>query len=203
MWDNPRLLHLSANVLFALAGLLLATIALQLLLRSPLVPVREVVVRGELHRVNHEEVTSALEGAGGNFFAADLGAVRVRLERVGWVRRVEARRVWPDRIEAPQGNYDYQNKYFTDDTKYICPCGLPSAKEAQLAALCLKAFEVLGCSGWGRIDLMLDAKGDPWLLEVNTSPGMTSHSLVPMAARADGISYEDLCLRILESANVG
>jgi D-alanine-D-alanine ligase len=107
------------------------------------------------------------------------------------------------RIEAPQGNYDYQNKYFTDDTKYICPCGLPSAKEAQLAALCLKAFDVLGCSGWGRIDLMLDAKGDPWLLEVNTSPGMTGHSLVPMAAKADGIGYEDLCVRILESANVG
>ena len=107
------------------------------------------------------------------------------------------------RIEAPQGNYDYQNKYFTDDTKYICPCGLPAAKEAQIAALCLKAFEVLGCSGWGRIDLMIDAKGDPWLLEVNTSPGMTGHSLVPIAAKAVGISYEDLCVRILGSANVG
>jgi D-alanine-D-alanine ligase len=106
------------------------------------------------------------------------------------------------RIEAPQGNYDYQNKYFTDDTKYVCPCGLPAAKEAQLAALCLKAFEVVGCSGWGRIDLMLDAKGDPWLLEVNTSPGMTSHSLVPMAARADGISYEDLCVKVLEGAEL-
>jgi cell division protein FtsQ len=100
MWDNPRLLNLSANVLFALAGLLLTTILLQLLLRSPLVPIKEVVVRGELQRVSHEEVTSALEGAGGNFFAADLGAVRGRLERVGWVRRVEARRVWPDRIEV-------------------------------------------------------------------------------------------------------
>ena len=107
------------------------------------------------------------------------------------------------RIEAPQGNYDYQNKYFTDDTKYICPCGLPAPKEAQLAALCLKAFEVLGCTSWGRIDLMLDAKGDPWLLEVNTSPGMTGHSLVPMAARADGISYEDLCVKVLEGAHVG
>ncbi len=107
------------------------------------------------------------------------------------------------RIEAPQGNYDYQNKYFTDDTKYICPCGLPSQKEEAFKALSLKAFKLIGCTGWGRIDLMLDAKGDPWLLEVNTSPGMTGHSLVPMAARAVGISYEDLCVRILEGANVG
>ena len=107
------------------------------------------------------------------------------------------------RIEAPQGNYDYQNKYFTDDTKYLCPCGLPSQKEEALKALSLKAFRAVGCTGWGRIDLMLDAKSDPWLLEVNTSPGMTGHSLVPMAARAVGISYEDLCIRILGGAHVG
>ena len=107
------------------------------------------------------------------------------------------------RIDAPKGNYDYQNKYFTDDTKYICPCGLPAQKEEALKALALAAFRLAGCSGWGRVDLMLDAKGDPWLLEVNTSPGMTGHSLVPMAARACGISYEDLCIRILEGANVG
>ncbi len=107
------------------------------------------------------------------------------------------------RIEAPQGNYDYQNKYFTDDTKYHCPCGLPSKKEEELKALALQAFRVAGCSGWGRIDLMLDSKHKPWLLEVNTSPGMTGHSLVPMAARAVGMSYEDLCLRILELAHVG
>jgi D-alanine-D-alanine ligase len=107
------------------------------------------------------------------------------------------------RIEAPQGNYDYQHKYFTDDTKYICPCGLPAKKEKELQALSLEAFRVAGCSGWGRIDLMLDAKKRPWLLEVNTSPGMTGHSLVPMAARAVGISYEDLCVKILELAHVG
>ena len=107
------------------------------------------------------------------------------------------------RIEAPQGNYDYQNKYFTDDTKYICPCGLPPAKEQALQALALKAFRLTGCTGWGRVDLMLDAKGDPWLLEVNTSPGMTGHSLVPMAARAVNISYEDLCVKILERSHVG
>ena len=106
------------------------------------------------------------------------------------------------RIEAPQGNYDYQNKYFTDDTKYICPCGLPAQKEEALKALALDSFELLGCAGWGRVDLMLDANGDPWLLEANTSPGMTSHSLVPMAARAVGVSYEDLCVKILEGSGL-
>ncbi len=106
------------------------------------------------------------------------------------------------RIEAPQGNYDYRNKYFTDDTKYICPCGLPARKEEALKVLALDSFKVLGCSGWGRVDLMLDDKGDPWLLEANTSPGMTSHSLVPMAARAVGISYEDLCVKILEGTGL-
>jgi len=107
------------------------------------------------------------------------------------------------RIEAPQGNYDYQNKYFTDDTKYHCPSGLPSEKEVALQALALKAFRVVGCLGWGRVDLMLNRQGRAFLLEVNTVPGMTDHSLVPKAARAVGMSYEDLCLRILEAAHVG
>ncbi|MGH8720666.1 MAG: D-alanine--D-alanine ligase [Burkholderiales bacterium] len=107
------------------------------------------------------------------------------------------------RIEAPQGNYDYQHKYFSDDTKYLCPCGLAPQREAALKALSLEAFRLIGCSGWGRVDLMLDAAGDPWLLEVNTVPGMTDHSLVPMAARAAGLSYEDLCMRILGEAHVG
>ena len=107
------------------------------------------------------------------------------------------------RIEAPQGNYDYQNKYFTDDTKYHCPCGLPAAEEQALQALALRAFRLVGCTGWGRVDLMLDATGNPQLLEVNTSPGMTGHSLVPMAARQVGIAYEDLCVKVLEAAHVG
>jgi D-alanine-D-alanine ligase len=104
------------------------------------------------------------------------------------------------RIEAPQGNYDYQNKYFTDDTKYHCPAGLPAAKEQELQALALRSFKLIGCAGWGRVDLMLDSAGKPYLLEVNTAPGMTGHSLVPMAAKATGVAYEDLCVKILQSA---
>ncbi len=107
------------------------------------------------------------------------------------------------RIEAPNGNYDYQHKYFGDETKYLCPCGLPAKTEQELMALSLEAFRLVGCSGWGRVDFMLDAQARPWLLEVNTSPGMTGHSLVPIAARAVGMSYEDLCLKILEGAHVG
>jgi len=105
------------------------------------------------------------------------------------------------RIVAPEGNYDYQNKYFTDDTKYLVPCGLPEGEEAAIQELVVKAYRVLGCRGWGRIDVMIDAgTRKPSLLEINTSPGMTGHSLVPMSARAAGISYEDLCLQLLADA---
>jgi D-alanine-D-alanine ligase len=107
------------------------------------------------------------------------------------------------RIVAPQGNYDYQNKYFTDDTQYLVPCGLPAGEEAAIQALVLKAYQVLGCRGWGRIDVMIDAATRrPYLLEINTSPGMTGHSLVPMSARADGMSYEALCLHLLQCATL-
>jgi D-alanine-D-alanine ligase len=107
------------------------------------------------------------------------------------------------RLETPRTFYDYEAKYFADDTRYVCPCGLPEAREQRVRQVAFDAFELLGCSGWGRVDLMLDRAGDPYLLEVNTVPGMTDHSLVPMAARAKGISFEDLCVRILESAHVG
>jgi D-alanine-D-alanine ligase len=107
------------------------------------------------------------------------------------------------RIVAPEGNYDYQNKYFTDDTKYLVPCGLPEGEEQAIQELVVKAYRVLGCRGWGRVDVMIDAKTrQPSLLEINTSPGMTGHSLVPMSARAAGISYEDLCLMLLASASL-
>ncbi|MDP2262450.1 MAG: D-alanine--D-alanine ligase [Hydrogenophaga sp.] len=105
------------------------------------------------------------------------------------------------RIVAPDGNYDYQNKYFTDDTQYLVPCGLPEGEEAAIQALVLQAFITLGCRGWARADVMIDAATRrPYLLEINTSPGMTGHSLVPMSARAAGLSYEDLCLSLLASA---
>ena len=107
------------------------------------------------------------------------------------------------RIEAPHGNYDYQHKYFSNETQYHCPCGLPAAEETQLQALVMRAAEALGCAGWGRADLMLRDDGRAFLLEMNTSPGMTGHSLVPMAARAAGIEFDDLVLRILELAHVG
>lgn len=107
------------------------------------------------------------------------------------------------RIEAPQGNYDYHNKYFSDETKYHCPAGLPDAQEQEIRATCLSAFAVVGCSGWGRLDLILRADGSYSLLEVNTSPGMTGHSLVPMAARQAGIAFPDLCVEILGTSHVG
>ena len=107
------------------------------------------------------------------------------------------------RIVAPEGNYDYQNKYFTDDTQYLVPSGLPLAEEAAIEAMVVKAYQVLGCRGWGRVDVMIDAvTRQPYLLEINTSPGMTGHSLVPMSAKAAGIHYEALCCQLLESATL-
>ena len=107
------------------------------------------------------------------------------------------------RLETPRTFYDYEAKYFADDTRYICPCGLPAGEESRLQRMALEAYRLLGCSGWGRVDLMLDRAGNPYLLEVNTIPGMTDHSLVPMAARARGLTFEDLVVAILEGAHVG
>jgi D-alanine-D-alanine ligase len=107
------------------------------------------------------------------------------------------------KLETPREFYDYEAKYLSNDTRYLLPSGLPAKKERELQELCLAAFRTLGCEGWGRVDLMLNQRGRPFLLEVNTAPGMTDHSLVPMAARAVGLSYEDLCVKILEGAHVG
>lgn len=104
------------------------------------------------------------------------------------------------RIQPAGEYYDYHAKYVAEDTQYHCPCGLEAALEAELQALCLQAFEALGARGWGRIDFMLDEQLRPWLIEANTVPGMTTHSLVPMAARARGIEFDELCWRVLETS---
>ena len=106
------------------------------------------------------------------------------------------------KIVAPEGNYDYQNKYFTDTTQYFCPSELPAEMEEAIRDLAEKAFRTLGCRGWSRADVLVRASDQQlFLLEINTSPGMTSHSLVPMAARATGMSYEDLCLHLVANAS--
>jgi D-alanine-D-alanine ligase len=107
------------------------------------------------------------------------------------------------KIVAPEGAYDYQNKYFTDEVSYLVPSGLPPAEESEIQRLVLAAYRTLGCRGWGRADLMIRASDrKPFLLEMNTSPGMTSHSLVPKSAAAAGIGYEQLCLEILALARL-
>ncbi|MGL6048038.1 MAG: D-alanine--D-alanine ligase [Vogesella sp.] len=107
------------------------------------------------------------------------------------------------KIEPATEYYDYQAKYFRDDTVYRCPSGLAADVEARARELALQAFKVLGCQGWARIDFLMDEQNGIYLLEANTNPGMTSHSLVPMAARAEGLSYEDLCVKVLAAAHVG
>lgn len=104
-------------------------------------------------------------------------------------------------IRAPQGNYDYQHKYFSDETQYLCPAPLDAALTQRIQSLAVRAYNAVGCKGWARVDFMLRAADDePFLLEINTSPGMTGHSLVPMSAKAAGMSYEDLCVEILQAA---
>jgi D-alanine-D-alanine ligase len=106
------------------------------------------------------------------------------------------------KLETAREFYDYEAKYISDDTRYILPCGLDAAAEAAVQAGVLRAFDALGCRGWGRVDLMMDRDARPYFLEVNTSPGMTDHSLVPMAARHAGIAFDELCVRILASARL-
>ncbi len=106
-------------------------------------------------------------------------------------------------IRAPQGNYDYEHKYFSDDTQYLCPAPLDEALTLRIQELAVQAFNAIGCKGWARVDFMLrEVDDEPFLLEINSSPGMTSHSLVPMSAKVAGMSYEDLCVAILQSASL-
>ncbi|WP_159991891.1 D-alanine--D-alanine ligase [Pelistega ratti] len=104
-------------------------------------------------------------------------------------------------IIAPDGNYDFNNKYIANDTRYECPANLSPELTAKIQQYCVQAYKAVGCEGWSRVDVMLDAKQQPWILEINTSPGMTSHSLVPMAAKATGMAYADLCVYLLEQAS--
>jgi len=107
------------------------------------------------------------------------------------------------RIIAPGANYDFHNKYYSDETRYLCPSGLAPELEMRIQELALSSYRALGCRGWSRVDVMLrSSDNQPFLLEINTSPGMTSHSLVPMAARVAGLGYEDLCLEILQAATL-
>jgi D-alanine-D-alanine ligase len=107
------------------------------------------------------------------------------------------------RIEPASEFYDYEAKYLRDDTRYLCPCGLDDASEKKMQQLARQAFMLIGGQGWGRVDFLMDEDGMMYVLEANTSPGMTDHSLVPMAAREAGISFEELVLRVLELAHVG
>lgn len=105
-------------------------------------------------------------------------------------------------IIAPDGNYDFHSKYISDDTQYICPAELSPELTKKIQDYCVQAYRTVGCEGWSRVDVMLDQNNDPYLLEINTAPGMTSHSLVPMAAKANGMSYPELCVNILASADL-
>jgi D-alanine-D-alanine ligase len=166
-------------------------------------PVREGSSLGLTKVTSEDQMDAALQAAAAldadilceEFIAGDEVTCPVLGERG------DARALPVIHIVAPGGNYDYQNKYFTDDTEYRVPCDLPPGEEAAIQELVLKAYRVLGCRGWGRLDVMIDAATrKPYLLELNTSPGMTGHSLVPMAARVAGISYEELCLQLLAGA---
>lgn len=106
------------------------------------------------------------------------------------------------RIQAPDDNYDYHNKYIGNETQYFCPSGLSVTLESQIKDMAKQAYNVIGCSGWGRVDVLLDEEQKPWLLEVNTSPGMTDHSLVPLSAKAAGIRYDELVLTLAKSASL-
>ncbi|HEY1326202.1 MAG TPA: D-alanine--D-alanine ligase [Casimicrobiaceae bacterium] len=166
-------------------------------------PAREGSTIGltKVSRVDHDELALAHAEAAKH---DSLVLVEEFVAGVELTASIVGRKALPlIRIEAPQGNYDYEHKYFSDETKYYCPSGIDADVEARIRADALAAFDVVGCEGWGRLDLILRPDGRYTFLEVNTSPGMTGHSLVPMAARQSGMEFAELCVEILRSAHVG
>jgi D-alanine-D-alanine ligase len=166
-------------------------------------PVREGSTIGitKVSGVDHDELRIAYEDAARH---DPLVLVEEFVAGMELTASILGRRALPlIRIEAPQGNYDYQAKYFSEETRYFCPSGIDVALEARIRADALRAFDLVGCEGWGRLDLILRPDGRHSFLEVNTSPGMTGHSLVPMAAKEAGIAFAELCMEILEGAHVG
>jgi D-alanine-D-alanine ligase len=144
----------------------------------------ELQAAAELARNYGDTVIMEAEIIGDEYFAGVLGRNTLPLIRV----------------ETPREFYDYTAKYEADDTRYYCPCGLAGGLEAELQKLSFQAYEILGTSGWGRTDFLLDETGKPWFLEVNTTPGMTDHSLVPQAAAEAGVEFDELVWRILETS---
>lgn len=160
-------------------------------------PVHEGSSMGATRVEREEELTSALEAA--RRFDGEVLVERFVAGREITIGFLGEQTLPAIEIVAPQGRYDYHNKYFSDETRYLCPAPLPEPLASRLAELTMRAARALGCRGWGRIDLLLEDDA-PYLLEMNTAPGMTAHSLVPLAARVSGIEFDALCLRILEEA---
>jgi D-alanine-D-alanine ligase len=161
-------------------------------------PSREGSSIGMAKVENADQLEQAWENARG--FDASVLAERWIVGREYTASVLQGQALPLIRLETPNTFYDYEAKYLSDSTSYHCPCGLPEAQESELQRLCLRAFEAVGAEGWGRVDLMLDEAQRPWLIEVNTVPGMTDHSLVPMSARAAGIEFDELVLRILAAS---
>jgi D-alanine-D-alanine ligase len=198
---TPRFLVLEKDAGPARLDAALAELGLPLMLKAPhegsTIGISKIASAGEMQAgfdncVRYDDTVLAEEFIGGRELTVPvMGAGR------------DARALPIVEIRAPQGNYDYEHKYFSDDTEYLCPAPLDAALTARIQALAVEAYRALGCSGWSRVDFMLRAGDDaPFLLEINTSPGMTGHSLVPMSARAAGVSYEDLCIEILRLARL-
>ena len=166
-------------------------------------PAREGSTIGisKVSTVDHDELALAYRAAAEH---DDLVLVEEFVAGIELTASILADRALPlIRIQAPQGNYDYHNKYFSDETKYFCPAGLSENTEMAIREQSLAAFRIVGCSGWGRLDMILQPDGRWKFLEVNTSPGMTGHSLVPMAARQAGMPFAELCIEILRGSHVG